>query len=296
MEYSKPALTFEEQADRLLSRGLIADRDTLISRLKVVNYYRLSGYLYPFRRKDDSYADGTTLEKVWRRYTFDRRLRLLVLDAIERVEVAAKTQIVYVLAHETGPFGYTKQTNLPKLDTQQFAYFLQRIFEETKHSREDYVLHFKKKYGAQNTYLPLWMLAEIMSFGELLTLFMGVETAIKQKIAAQYGVADVVLFSWLRSLNVTRNICAHHGRLWNRELGVRPMIPGERKHPQWYTPVIVRNNRIFGTLTVLKFMLGFCAPQSGWPHRVSELLSIYPDVPITAMGFPPDWTKCPIWE
>ncbi|MFM8830728.1 MAG: hypothetical protein ACKOHM_06955 [Spartobacteria bacterium] len=48
MIYSKEALSLEEQADRLIGRGLIADRDELIGRLKVVNYYRLSGYLYPF--------------------------------------------------------------------------------------------------------------------------------------------------------------------------------------------------------------------------------------------------------
>jgi len=88
MEYTKPSLTYEEQADLLISRGLLADRDILIATLQNVNYYRLSGYLYPFRNTDDSFLDGTTLNIVWRRYRLDRRLRFLLLDAIERVEVA----------------------------------------------------------------------------------------------------------------------------------------------------------------------------------------------------------------
>ena len=95
MEYKKSPLTFEQQADLLISRGLQADRAQLISSLKSVNYYRLTGYLYPFRMADDTFKPGTTLEMVWRRYSFDRRLRVLVMDAIERVEVAVRTQLVY---------------------------------------------------------------------------------------------------------------------------------------------------------------------------------------------------------
>jgi len=89
--YSKPALTFEQQADLLINRGLVADRDKLIAVLHSVNYYRLSGYLYPFRMPDQTYYPSTNLNKVWRRYTFDRHLRLLTLDAIDRVEVAVRT-------------------------------------------------------------------------------------------------------------------------------------------------------------------------------------------------------------
>ncbi len=44
MQYSKPPLTFPEQADLLLSRGLTGDKDVIISRLRAVSYYRLSGY------------------------------------------------------------------------------------------------------------------------------------------------------------------------------------------------------------------------------------------------------------
>jgi abortive infection bacteriophage resistance protein len=96
VDYTKSALTFEEQADLLLARGLIGDRTELIDRLKAVSYYRLSGYLYPFRNlPTDKFVPGTDLATVWRRYNFDRRLRLVLLDAIERVEVAVRTRLVY---------------------------------------------------------------------------------------------------------------------------------------------------------------------------------------------------------
>ena len=119
MIYAKSALTVEQQADQLIARGLVAERSELIARLKVVNYYRLSGYLYPFRvrgadaKPTDTFAPGTTLDMIWRRYNFDRRLRILLLDAIERIEVAVRTRLVYhfVLAH--GPFGHLAASNLP---------------------------------------------------------------------------------------------------------------------------------------------------------------------------------------
>ena len=108
MKYTKSPLTLEQQADLLLSRGMLGDRALMIDRLAVVNYYRLSGYWHPFRKQgDDAFRPGTTFEAVWDRYVFDRHLRLLVMDAIERIEVAVRTQLAYSLAHRQGdPFAY----------------------------------------------------------------------------------------------------------------------------------------------------------------------------------------------
>ena len=296
MWYSKKPLTFEQQAELLVARGLETDVESLVARLRTVNYYRLSGYLHPFRNPDDTFRSGTTLQTVWRRYVFDRRLRLLVLDAIERVEVAVRTQLIYELSHETGAFGYTDAANLPKLTGDRFAHFLKRVEDETQRSHEQFVKHFHQKYGDQHEHLPLWMAAEIMPFGVLLTLFTGVKPQIKRRIASQYRIADTVLHSWMGSINVVRNICAHHGRLWNRELGFKPLIPHPRKHPEWHTPVPVASNRVFAILTILRYMLWFVAPQSGWPARVHMLLAEYPDIPRAPMGFPADWETCPIWS
>ncbi len=118
MRYSKPLLPFSDQADLLISRGLVApSKSDVIEKLKVVSYYRLSGYWFPFRiAGSNDLTPGTTLDTVWRRYTFDRQLRLLVLDAIERVEVAIRTQIVNQHTHKYGPFGYVDRLNLPGLN------------------------------------------------------------------------------------------------------------------------------------------------------------------------------------
>ena len=140
MEYTKPSLTYEEQADVLISRGLLADRDILIATLQNVNYYRLSGYLYPFRNADDSFLDGTTLDIVWRRYRLDRRLRFLLLDAIERVEVALRSRLVYHFVHKHNAFAYLDKIYLPDLDQTKYDDFKQKLATEISRSKEKFVI------------------------------------------------------------------------------------------------------------------------------------------------------------
>jgi abortive infection bacteriophage resistance protein len=118
----------------------------------------------------------------------------------------------------------------------------------------------------------------------------------KQFVEAEYGVADTVLHSWLATLNQVRNLCAHHARLWNRAFGVRPQIPRPNKHPAWHRPVAITNDRLFGVMTVLHYLLRQVAPQSQWRQRWESLLAIYPEIPIAAMGFHANWKDSPLWK
>jgi abortive infection bacteriophage resistance protein len=296
MLYTKKPLTYEEQADQLLRRGLATDRGILIERLSAVNYYRLSGYLYPFRNTDDTFRKGTTLDIIWRRYTFDRRLRVHVMDAIERIEVSARTKQVYEHAHAFGSFGYTTPANLPNLDHQSFGRFLSGIDNETSRSKETFISHFQQRYGDQHGWPPLWMATELMTLGTTLTLYRGAPDSVKKEVVRQYAQPEEVFESWLRALHAVRNICAHHARLWNRVLGVSPRIPRKNKNPDWHIPVQFSNNRIFAILTILKYLHDCTAPQSKWPQRMRELLDEYPDIPKADMGFPVNWEDCPIWK
>jgi abortive infection bacteriophage resistance protein len=294
LPYTKLALTFEQQADLLLSRGLLADRDELLSRLRSVSYYRLSGYWYPFRLEDDSFIEGTTLAAIWSRYTFDRRFRLLVMDAVERVEVCIRTEIVYRLAHLQGAFGYLERANLPNMPGEKYDEFVRQVIDDYGRSHEQFIKHFAATYGADHLCPPYWMITELMTFGTLLTLFKGSPREVKKHIAARFGVADVVLESWLGALNVVRNICAHHGRLWNRELGYKPLIP--KRDDRWHDPVEIPDDRSFGILTILKYLLDDIAPQSGWVGRLEALHAEYPTIPQHHMGYPDNWHECPIWK
>lgn len=303
MKYTKPPLTFEQQADQLIQRGMTGDRDLMISRLQAVSYYRLSGYWYPFRQLApdgsgqllDDFRPDTTFDTVWGRYAFDRRLRLLVLDAIERIEIAVRSQIAYDHAHLYGPFAYaTDPTSLPACRKYHRNKLLETVRTETRRSKDAFVKHFKSKYGDEHNDLPVWMAVEIMPFGSVLTLYRGSPPDLRRDLARPFNVHDTVFDSWLLALNTVRNICAHHGRLWNRELGTKPKIPA--KAPAWNKPVKVGGHRVFGVLTLCKWCLDRIAPQSGWTDRLVALLDEFPGVPQGSMGFPDNWRDCPIWN
>ena len=283
VKYTKRALTVDEQADRLLGRGLVADRNEPSARPRSVSYYRLSGYWYPFRLSDDSFVEGTTLEAVWRRCTFDRQFRLLVLDAVERVEICVRTELVYTLAHAQGPFGYGDAANLPNLSAESYGDFVDKLDTEGRRSREPFIQHFREKYGSEHDRPPCRMATELMTFGMPLTLFRGSPTSVKRDIARRFGVSSEALMSWLRALNGVSSTCAHHGRLWNRELGLKPKIPN--KDARWHDPVEVSNNRLFGILTILKYLLDEVAPQSQRPQRLAALCRLSGD-PTDAHGLP----------
>ena len=297
MEYEKPPLTFEEQADQLSLRGLMADRDELIQLLSAVNYYRLSGYLYPFREAPgDTFRPNTTLSEVWERYCFDRRLRVLILDAVERIEVAVKSQLVYHFTHQFGAFGHLDDRNLPKLKIADYLKWRTQLQEETGRSKEIFCKAFFVKYGDTHKEPPLWMLCELMSMGSLLTFLKGVEPPLLAKVGAPWQMPDELLISWLSSLYAARNLCAHHSRLWNRELGYQPKLPNKNKFPDWQGPSKLINNRCGIILLICRYWLGMISPSSRWAERVELLFTDYPRIPNADMGLPDDWRQHPVWK
>jgi abortive infection bacteriophage resistance protein len=264
-------------------------------RLAAVNYYRLSAYWHTFRRDGgDAFVDGTDFEVVWGRYVFDRQLRLIVMDAIERFEVAVRAELAYALAHEGGAFGWAEGPNPVWRDPGRRQAFREHVAKAVRQAeKEDFVRHFDKKYGDTHSVLPVWVLVEVLSFGDLVSCFKGSSPRVRRQVAGFFGVADVVLDSWLLTLNLVRNLCAHHGRLWNRVLGVKPKIPRDRA---WKEPVEVTQDRMFGVLTLLAYVKRRLAPGSRWSGRVRAHLDQPGVVPLAQMGFPASWQECTIWR
>ena len=185
MKYDSMPLPFSAQADLLMDRGLVADRDMLIARLKSVNYFRFSGYLEPFIDSlgSKNLKPNTTLDKVWDRYIFDRQLRLLVLDAIERIEIYIGTALAYHHSEKYDPFGYTIPRNLPNLNEQEYLKFLQNILESKHYLRkEKFIQKYNVLHDDEHVFLPIWMATETISFGTILTLFRGVDDSIQKEI------------------------------------------------------------------------------------------------------------------
>jgi len=302
MKYEKVPFTFEEQADHLISDGLDADRATLIARLSATNYFRFCAYVHTFRQGDGRCVPGTTLENVWRLYTFDHRLRMLCLDAIESIEVQVRTQLAYHFAHTYGPFEYLTAAHFPNFDASKddFVNWKSRIKKQVERSldpkgKEDFVTNYFRDYGDQHDKLPVWMMVELLDFGGTLSFFRGVKADLRKAIADPLGQPEEVVLSWLVSLNIVRNRCAHHARLWNWGTGSPAWIPTQKKFPRWHQPRLT-GSRTGMILFVCRHWLHVIHPSSEWPQRVGDLFARFPEIPLSAMGLPKNWQEHPVWK
>lgn len=327
MIYAKKPFTLEQQADQLIARGLMADRDQLMGRLKVVNYYRLSGYLYPFRLRDaagnptDSLIPGTTLETIWRRYNFDRRLRIILLDVIERIEVAVRTRLVYHFVHAHHAFGHLDGKNLPGFKSLPFRqrwwrdlkflvkhghrerndheqWLAKLLLEKNRatRSKNAFAVHFSRTYGDSHEHLPLWMACELMTCETTLQFANAMDRLIIKQVAADFGFPDDQLLSWIKGIFTLRNACAHHARIWNRVGGATPCVPGNKnKNPNWYCQPRFAPDRIGHVLSVCHCWLGKVSPTTQWKRRLFDLFDEYPEIPLAEMGIPADWRTHSLW-
>ncbi len=302
--YAKPALTVADQVALLQSRGVQGDPAEMAKHLADVSYYRLSGYTFPYRQPGplNAFRPGTTFDQIWEHYVFDRQLRLLVLDAIERVEVSLRTRVSYEYGHAYGPFGLwtnpqAVQVLRPrgKIATRQDV--LQELRREVERSGDEtFLAHFARKYGDFHLDPPVWILTEVLSFGSVVRLADNAAPTLRKKIAAGYGtIPDDVLMSWMKTLNVVRNVCAHHSRLWNRVFTYTVKIPARGKFPDWHRPQTPGNDRIFIVLTILRYLLTQVSPGSQWDARLRKLLDEHPNVSRSSMGFTAGWETSPIW-
>jgi abortive infection bacteriophage resistance protein len=290
--YAKPHLAFADQVRLLKSRGLIIDDEAEAERLlSVIGYYRLSGYWYTFRRqrpgapRDDDFVEGTNFRTVVRLYDADRRLKLAVLDAIERIEIAARVLIGFTLGRR-GAYAHLDADNLDGRFVQSsggrastYDRWLRKVLTAQTRSSEDFVLHFQNKYDGR---LPVWVMTEILDFGSLSYLFQGLKVADRNEIAARLGILDrhgegngAALANWLRVLNYLRNVCAHHSRLWNRNL-VDQIAPSHlRSIPdlRHLSNRRVTHFRIYSTLCIIGFQLARIGQRPAWVSQVQTLVA-----------------------
>ncbi len=296
MKYTKPALNFREQAERIISRGLHADLPELENFLSRVNYYRLSQYLFPFRsQNDDRYIEGTSFAKIKQIYHFDSELRLLSLSAIEVIDVAIlRTQMVEKFSLSYGPFCYLDIRNFSSgLDRIKHNEILNNIQNNFHKSKEEFIEKYRINYQEEN-YLPFWMVAEISSIGTLSTIFQYLPNEIRIPISRPLKLHTHELVSWLRTLSNIRNFCAHHSRIWDRKFPLPPARPAKKVLPEFYFPARVENNCFLFILFILRYLTKIISHSNDFLHKLHDLIERYPEVPFHMMGFPENWQEYPL--
>jgi abortive infection bacteriophage resistance protein len=293
--YTKPALTFDQQLAQLEARGMrVGDRNLAIHTLGRISYYRLSAYWHLFKQSDGTFEPGTTFEEALKLYEFDRRLRLTVLDAIERVEVHVRTLITYTLSHGYGAFAHTKASSFAS--SFRHSDWHNELSKEIARAKEDFLKHYGATYDGFPD-VPLWMASEVMSLGTLSKMFKGMRHPDQSTVTASWDVHRQVAQSWLHTLSYVRNVCAHHARLWNRDLAIKPLLP--KGQPEWST---LRNGSVYGSVySVLCILRRLTQPNpdgDGWAQEVVGLLSELNALPRwqEEMGVPEDWATQVFWK
>lgn len=293
--YRKPALSYQDQLNQLKNRGLTVQNEVkALHLLEQVSYYRLSGYWFPLldNKQTHRFKSGATFETAFRLYCFDRELRKLILAELEKIEVAVRARMIYVLSHRFGPFWFTDQTLFSS--GIEHAKILSSLTTEYDRSHEQFIKAFRQKYS--DSFPPSWMLFEITSFGSLSILYKHLTPVYeKRQIANFFGLDDQTFGSWLHCIVYLRNVCAHHSRLWNREMRIQPRIPSNPKK-QWLVNRPALNNRTYFALSMILFLLNTVNPKHRFLQKLTDLFSQYPEVDKNAMGFEAGWENEPLWQ
>ena len=296
MQYSKHYTTEQEQITLLRSRGLIIEDETkATSYLQNIGYYRLSGYMYPFLeipKETHHYKPGTTFRQVMQLYRFDKKLRLLLFNEIEKVEIAIRRTIMNVPAQMTGDIYWL---------TNRIHFANQRTFNETQNtidreyakSTEEFIKHFKQTYN--EPYPPSWILGELLTLGNVNMIYRNLKAdKIRKRISQHFGLQPVVLESWITSLTLMRNACCHHTRVWNRVSNIIPVEPRRIDRP-WVT-LPTSPQRAYLTICIIKYFLNIISPNNSLTGKLRQLFATFPMIDIRAMGFPEQWETESLWQ
>ncbi|RRA50469.1 Abi family protein [Acidipila sp. EB88] len=301
MNYTKAALTYEQQLELLESRGLlIPSRSEALHWLELIGYYRLSAYFIPFKvHQENRFLPNMSFSMVIDLYQFDAKLRLLIMKSVDLIEIAARAALTYQLAHTIGPFGYLQASSFSTLipspgagfPAQGFDHkdFLARLQKEISLSKEDFVAHYFKTYTSE-PHMPIWMATELLTFGVVSKMVGEVPKSTRKQMARPYRISQSQYVSWIRCLAYVRNVCAHHGRLWNRELSIKPELLKE-----WNVPD-AEAGRLYSVCLVLFHLLGRIDPSFLWKEALEELIARHPTANLTAMRFPLDWQTQEPWQ
>lgn len=311
--FDKESISPDEQLSKLRSRGLIIhDEPRVLRYLSNISYFRLSAYTRPFyipSQVPHHFIPETTFDDILTLYVFDRKLRLLLLDAIERLEVALRAQLTNTLADHYGPHGYLD----PGVFDSRYNHGwlmgkLDKIVQEPR--VEVFLQHYRQKHSNAPAHPPVWMAMELLTFKEVSTLFANLRHEQDTKRVEQhFGWKYTLLKSWFRSLSDLRNLCAHHMRIWNREFGSSPEMPVKRPDNWVSIPISISSGspshpdqrvspqrRLYMQVVVIESLMQSTNPGSSWSERLVRLLDQHPQMSRPHMGFPSDWHEELFWR
>lgn len=294
--FSKQYETEADLVTLLKTRGLIiSDEAKAIHYLESIGYYRLSAYMHPFLKEPKEahrYKEGTTFGQILSLYRFDKKLRMLLLNEIEKVEIAIRRAIINIPVQITGDI-YWLTNHVHFANQKTFQETLVTIDREYTKSTEEFVKHFRRSYC--DPYPPVWILGELMTMGNVNMVYRNLKKdKIRKRISQYFGLQPIALESWITALTLLRNACCHHSRVWNKVSNIIPVIPKRISNP-WISSQ-VNPQRVYFLICIIKYFLDIISPNNDMLAKIRNLFTLFPEIDKNALGFTGKWENELLWR
>lgn len=299
--FDKKAISVQEQIIKLQQRGLIiTENDNAVHYLSHISYYRLGEYWHSMQcdKREHSFKENSKFKDVISLYNFDSELRILLFGAIEKIEISLRTKLIYHLSHEFNPWWFQDFDLF--IDSKELVKTLSSLEEELARTKEATIKNHFKNHKDDLRFPPSWKSLEQTSFGSLSKLYGNLKNNIKSKdlIASEFGAVNhTYLPSWLQSIAQVRNYCAHHSRLWNKNL---PGSPKLLSNPPYLWVVDVPKQHEFQKLyihfCIMKYLMNIIQPDNDFTEKLNMLFTNYPNVDPNALGMKINWQNEPLWK
>jgi abortive infection bacteriophage resistance protein len=297
---NKTPYNIEEQIQLLKSRGMLfKDEAQAALILKNISYYRLKGYWWDMQtdRINHIFKPGSYFEDVIERYNFDRHLRLILFDALELIEIALRTKMIYHLSLSCGGQWYLDSSLFA--DADKHRQHLADLKSEYERSKEIFIKDQKLRHPSAD--VDAWKILEIASFGTLSKLYKNIQSQLPEKtrIAQELGFnQNSELCSWLEAITYIRNIIAHHSRLWSRNMVKKPIENLNNPKYLWFSNSLlpVQTKKPFLIISCMLYLCICIKPDNHIKAKIKELFQNNPNIQIYKLGFLNNWNEEPIWK
>lgn len=297
MHYSKQAISIDQQIEVLKKRGLLITDDVQVKQtLNVVSYFRLADYWRHMEadRLTHQFKSSSHFQSVLDCYYFDKELKVLLFAAVQTIEIAIRTKMKNVFTPAFGAFWFADGSLA--VNQSYFTTNLEHIRTEVNRSREEYIKGHFNKYSSPE-FPPAWKTLEVVSFGTLSKLYSNFSDAtVKHQVAHEFGLNHhKFLRSWMESLAILRNYCAHHSRVWNRTFPVKPQTPHKMPN-KWITDFSFSPESAYSQLCCICYWLNSIYPNNTFASDLHSLFQKYSSINPSLLGFPANWKSESLWK
>lgn len=282
--YEKEALTPVELLSYLSFKGLvIANVPEAVRALETIGYYRLNIYCRARQYGNKMFIPWLNFSDILNLYHFDKKLRILCLDAIERIEVAIRASINNRVAVEFGCHFYMKPELFERFSG--FNNFCRYAMDDD----HPITKHYFNRYHTPEL-PPIWALTEVLSIGKLSFFYADLRINIRKIIAKDFGYSEGSLVSWFRCIADFRNRCAHHERIWNAVM--LSNMPSFSKD----LPELTSQDQFYARAVLIISLLRNIEPGDVWRDQLKSLILSSRFISPQEMGFPNNWQTLSFWR